>query len=338
MLNEIIESGHWLPYSFALLIGLSMLLYAILDGYDLGVGILSRWVNPQERNTMISAIGPFWDANETWLVLGVGLLLVAFPPAHGIVLSELYLPVGIMILGIIFRGVSFDFRKKSPPHFRPYWDQAFFASSLIVTLMQGYMVGRFVTGFLPGGFALIFSLCFALIVVFGYVLMGATWLIFKCEGELQQKAFRWAKYAILLMSIAGLSSSILAPFVDTRIYDKMFSFPELVVLIVMPLMGGQLTVMMLLILSVMPFREDRLSWLPFAIASLIFMLGFVGLVYSFYPYIIPGHLTLLEASAAKESLLIILVGTLFVFPFLVLYTLFSYWVFRGKSKDLDYGE
>lgn len=338
MLEEVIHSGRWLPYTFAFLIGFSMLLYAILDGYDLGVGILSKRVSNEDRDRMISAVGPFWDANETWLVLGVGLLLVAFPSAHGVVLSALYLPVTVMIIGLIFRGVSFDFRKKVPDYQKPMWNSIFFWSSLVVTLSQGYMVGRFVTGFETGFWALVFSIFFALIVVFSYVLMGATWVIHKCEGDLQQKGIRWARNAILLMSVAAILSSAVAPLVGTRIYDKMFSFPEMLLLIVMPLISAFLTLIMLLILSVMPFRNDRLSWFPFMIAGLIVFLGFQGLVYSFYPYIIPGHLEIVAASASVESLKIILIGTLFVFPVLVGYTVFSYWVFKGKAHELSYGE
>jgi cytochrome d ubiquinol oxidase subunit II len=333
---DALSSGQWLPFVFAFLIGFSMLLYAVLDGYDLGVGMLSRGVAKGDRDRMIGAIGPFWDANETWLVLGVGLLLVAFPAAHGIVLTELYLPVAVMIVGLIFRGVSFDFRKKVPAWKQPRWDRAFFVGSLVVALTQGYMVGRFVVGFQPGMASQCFAAFFALLVVAGYLLMGSTWLILKCEGTLQARAVTWARRAIWTMVLGALASSLTAPFVATRIYDRMFAFPEVTLLIAMPLISMVLTVILHVLLGVLPLPGDRLSWMPFAIAVFIFVLGFLGLVYSFYPYIIPGSLRIVDAAAAPESLRIILIGTVIVLPFLMGYTALAYRIFRGKATDLSY--
>ncbi|MBX3747579.1 MAG: cytochrome d ubiquinol oxidase subunit II [Verrucomicrobiae bacterium] len=330
------DHGTWLPYAFALLIGLSMLLYAILDGYDLGVGMLSRRVGRSERDRMIGAIGPFWDANETWLVLGVGLLLVAFPAAHGIVLSELYLPVAVMIVGLIFRGVSFDFRKKVPAWRQERWDRAFFIGSLVVALSQGYMVGRFMTGMQPGLASHCFAAFFGVLVVAGYGLMGATWLILKCDGALQRRAIGWARRAIWAMVAGALLSSLIAPILDTRIYDRMFAFPEVTLLVAMPLISIALTTIMHFLLGILPLPEDRLAWMPFGIAVLIFVLGFLGLVYSFYPYIIPGRLRIADAAAAPESLRIIFIGTIIVLPFLMGYTALAYRIFRGKATDLSY--
>jgi cytochrome d ubiquinol oxidase subunit II len=330
------QDGAWLPFVFAFLIGLSMLFYAILDGYDLGVGLLSRAVGPEERDRMIASIGPFWDANETWLVLGVGLLLVAFPLAHGVVLTHLYLPVALMLIGLIYRGVAFDFRKKVAPSKQGRWNFSFFLGSLVVALSQGYMVGQFVIGFQDGLSGQLFSIFFGLLVVAGYALMGATWLVLKTDGELQLKAIGWARCAIWTMVAWALLSSLTAPFVDTRIYDRMFAFPEVTLLIAMPLVSVVLTFIMHVILASLPQEEDRLSWMPFAISVFIFVLGFMGLVYSFYPYIIPGELLITEAAAAPESLLVILVGTAIVFPFLIGYTALAYWIFRGKATDLRY--
>lgn len=333
---DLIQGSELLPYVFAFLIGLSMLLYATLDGYDLGVGLLSREVSGADRDRMISSIGPFWDANETWLVLGVGLLLVAFPAAHGIVLTELYLPVALMIVGLVFRGVSFEFRKKVKLSRQGRWNAVFFYASLVVALCQGYMVGRFMTGLQSGWAGEGFALFFGLLVVAGYTLMGATWLVLKCEGELQRRAIGWARRAIWTMAGAALLSSATAPFVDTRIYERMFSFPEAALLVAMPLISVALTVMMHFLLGILPLEKDRLAWMPFAIAASIFVLGFMGLVYSFYPYIIPGRLLIAEAASAPKSLAIILVGTVLVLPFLVGYTIFVYRVFRGKASDLSY--
>lgn len=333
---EIFQTGEWLPFLFAFLIGLSMLLYAVLDGYDLGVGILSRLVGDKERDRMIASIGPFWDANETWLVLGVGLLLVAFPAAHGVVLTSLYLPVAVMILALTFRGVSFDFRRKVAPEAQAKWNRIFFWSSFLMALSQGYMVGRFMIGFKSGLSSELFAIFFGLLVVAGYALMGSCWLIMKAEGELQKKAIRWANHAILTMVAGAVLSSAIAPFVDTRIYDRMFSFPEITLLIAMPLISVILTLLMKFILTALPLEGDRLSWMPFAISISIFVLGFLGLVYSFYPYIIPGQLKIVEASAAPESLLVILIGTAIVLPFMAGYTALAYWIFRGKAEDLSY--
>jgi cytochrome d ubiquinol oxidase subunit II len=333
---ELITSGDTIPFIFAFLIGVSMLLYAVLDGYDLGVGMLSAIVSDEERDRMIASVGPFWDANETWLVLGVGLLLVAFPMAHGVVLTALYLPVAIMLLGLIFRGVSFDFRKKVPPEKQPVWNRNFFIGSLIVSLSQGYMVGRFVVGFQEGLFGHLFAAFFGLLVVAGYLLMGASWLILKAEGALQVRAVRWARIAIWTMVLGAILSSLTAPLVDTRIYERMYSFPEVTLLFAMPLISIILTLVMHFILSVLPMEHDKLAWMPLAISVAIFVLGFLGLVYSFYPYIIPGELLITDAAAAPESLEIILIGTVIVFPVLIGYTILAYWIFRGKATDLSY--
>jgi cytochrome d ubiquinol oxidase subunit II len=333
---EIFQNGDWLAYTFAFLIGLSMLLYAILDGYDLGVGMLSSTVEPEERDRMIASIGPFWDANETWLVLGVGLLLVAFPTAHGVVLTNLYLPAAIMLISLVFRGVSFDFRKKVPKSAQGKWNRTFFVASLLVALSQGYMVGRFVIGFQEGLSSQLFAAFFGLLVVSGYTLMGSCWLIMKAEGTLQKKAVSWARKAIWVMVACALLSSLTAPFVDTRIYDRMFAFPAVTLLVAMPMISILLTLMMHFLLKALPMEGDRLSWMPFAISISIFVLGFLGLVYSFYPYIIPGHLLLVDAAAAPESLMVMLIGTAIVFPFLVGYTALAYKIFSGKASDLSY--
>jgi len=334
--TELIASGNWLPFTFAFLIGVSFLAYAILDGYDLGVGMLCAFADEEERDRMIASIGPFWDANETWLVLGVGLLLVAFPPAHGIVLTHLYLPVGLMLVALIFRGVSFDFRKKVSPRKVPFWNRSFYVASCVIALTQGYMLGRFMTGFQEGWAAEFFAAYFGLLVVAGYTLMGATWLILKTEGNLQRRAVRWTRRAIWTMVVGAILSSIAAVFTDTRIYERMFDFPQVTLLVVMPLASVILTLLVHFLCRVLPLEEDRLSWMPFSIAIFIFILGFAGLVYSFYPYIIPGQLAIVDAAAAPESLLIILVGTLIVLPFLIGYTAIAYYIFRGKASDLSY--
>ena len=184
-----------LPLIFGALMGLSMLVYVISDGYDLGVGMLMPRADEAEKDVLIASIGPFWDANETWLVLGVGILLVAFPKAHGLVLGQLYLPVVLMLIGLTLRGVAFDFRVKARDAHKASWDRLFFAGSMLASLAQGWMLGRYISGFGEGWNYPVFAAAIALALPAAYVLMGAAWLIMKTEGELQAKAIRWARLA-----------------------------------------------------------------------------------------------------------------------------------------------
>ena len=184
-----------LPVIFMALMGLSMLVYVISDGYDLGVGMLMHRATPAERDVMIASIGPFWDANETWLVLGVGILLVAFPRAHGLVLGELYLPVALMLVGLTLRGVAFDFRVKAKDTHKQSWDRLFFAGSTLASMSQGWMLDRYVSGFGTGWNCPLFAAAIALALPMAYALMGAAWLIMKIEGALQEGAIGWARTA-----------------------------------------------------------------------------------------------------------------------------------------------
>ncbi|QQS03537.1 MAG: cytochrome d ubiquinol oxidase subunit II [Fibrobacterota bacterium] len=329
---------NWMPWAFALLLGLSFLLYAVLDGYDLGVGMLSPLESPAGRDRMVGAIGPFWDANETWLVLGVGILLVAFPRAHGEILQHLYLPVALLLIALIFRGVSFEFRKKAPESQQPHWNKAFFAGSLVASLSQGWMVGRFVTGFQPGVAAIVFAVLFSGLVVASHLLMGASWLVLKTEADLQKRALAWTRHAITAMLFLAFASSVAILATDSGLRSRMLSFPGVGLVLLLPLFGAAITVLVRLVCDALPLPDDRLAWLPFASAVAIQILGFAGLVFGFYPDIIPGRMGVTQAAASNESLGIILVGTAIVFPILIAYTVFSYWVFRGKATDLSYGQ
>lgn len=333
---EIFNDGSWLPYSFAFLMGLSMLIYAVLDGYDLGVGMLIDGANWHEKDRMIASIGPFWDANETWLILGVGLLLVAFPAAHGVILTELYLPVAIMLFGLIFRGVAFDFRAKVPYQKKWRWNRYFFLGSLLASLAQGYMLGSYIIGFDHSWAGIAFSVVIAISVASAYCLIGACWLIMKTEGSLQQKAVGWAKYH-LVNSVVGLAAvSIATPLINERIFDKWFSFPEFLALAPIPVTTGLLIIGLFMILRHMPFPQDKYCWLPFVMTILVYILAFIGLAYSFFPYIVPEQMTIIEAAAAPGSLMIMLVGALIVIPVLIGYTALAYYVFRGKATELSY--
>ena len=330
------DPAIWLPATFAVLMGISILIYVILDGFDLGVGLLSPLATEAERDRMIASIGPFWDANETWLVLAIGLLLVAFPSAHGLILSTLYLPVAVMLIGLILRGVAFEFRAKAPAGQKRSWDHAFFAGSLMASLSQGYMLGAYVLGLAPGFGAMAFAALTAIFLTVAYSFIGATWLIFKTEDSLQRKAVSWARGGIWGV-LGGLGAvSIASPLVSERIFDKWFSFPEIVLLAPMPLAFAALAALLVIGLRHLPTKNDSWAWFPFAATVALFGLAFVGLAYSFYPYVVPDQLTIYAAAAAPESLIIILVGALFVLPVISGYTALSYTVFRGKATELRY--
>ncbi|MGY6410121.1 MAG: cytochrome d ubiquinol oxidase subunit II [Alkalilacustris sp.] len=330
------DPAIWLPLAFAALMGLAILVYVMLDGYDLGVGLLFPFAEPAERDRMVASIGPFWDANETWLVLAVGLLLVAFPLAHGAILTALYLPVAIMLIGLILRGVSFEFRVKAPAPHKWAWNTAFWAGSLMTALSQGWMLGAYVMGLQTGLAATAFAALCAVLMTVGYSLIGATWLILKTDGALQSKAVGWARGGIWGAGAAILAISAATPLVSPRIWDRWLSVPEIFLLAPLPLMSAALLLVLFVALRRLPTADDSFAWLPFAATLALVALAFVGLAYSFFPYVVPERLTIFDAAAAPESLAIILVGVLIVVPVIVAYSALAYWVFRGKATDLRY--
>ena len=206
--------AHILPLVFMAVMGLALLAYVVLDGYDLGVGILLPLATDEEKDVMVSSIGPFWDANETWLVLGIGVLLIAFPLAHGIVLSALYLPVAVMLIGLILRGVSFDFRVKARAARKGTWNRLFALGSLMAAAAQGWMLGSYLTGFDRGLWSMLFSLGIALTLPTGYALLGAGWLIMKTGDSLQRKAVGWARMMLGPMGVALIGISLASPLVS----------------------------------------------------------------------------------------------------------------------------
>lgn len=333
------ENIDWttlLPVIFAGLMGLSILIYVVLDGYDLGVGVLTAFASNDEKDRMIASIGPFWDANETWLVLAVGLLLVAFPAAHGVILTTLYIPVSIMLIGLIFRGVAFEFRAKVKPERKGLWNLSFFCGSLVTALSQGYMLGIYVLGLDTSWLAVLFGAGVALALTATYAFLGAAWLIFKTEGELQEKSVKWARRTLVVMAVGMGTISIVTPMASDRIFAKWFSVPEIILLAPLPLVAGGLFVALWFMLKKMPFAEDKFSWAPLLMGAGAMITGFAGLAYSFYPYVVPERLTIYESASATESLGIILVGTLVVLPIILGYTIFAYTVFRGKATPLTY--
>lgn len=327
----------WLPLVFAGLIGLAVLIYAILDGYDLGVGILMNFTKDEdEKDKMIASIGPFWDANETWLVLGIGLLLVAFPIAYSIVLTELYMPFTIMLFSLMLRGVAFDFRTKAKTAHRDFWNKSFFLGSFGMAFSQGYILGSYTIGFQKGLSAGLFSIVVGLAVACAYSLIGAAWLIMKSEGNLQAKAIGWAKASLFYTAIAIIAVSVLTPMVSLRIFHTWFVFPNVLLLGAMLFVTIALICALLVFLRHMPRQNDELCWLPFVTTIGIFLLCFHGLAYSFYPYIIPNRISVYDTITSNESLAIMLIGAVIVFPLLISYTAFTYKVFHGKTKELSY--
>lgn len=335
-MNTFGDPTIWLPFVFAALMGVSILIYVVLDGFDLGVGVLFPFADEEEKDRMIASIGPFWDANETWLVLAIGLMLVAFPAAHGTILTALYLPVTIMLIGLILRGVAFEFRAKAPAPHKRTWNNAFFAGSLMTSLSQGFMLGMYVMGlewtWINAGFATLT----AVFLTVGYSFIGATWVIHKTDEHLQRKAVDWAKGGIwgLILGIGAIS--LTTPFVSTRIFDKWFSWPEALYLAPLPILSGVIVIWLWSMLRRMPFEGDKRSWLPFVAATSLWIMAFGGMAYSFYPYVVPEQLTIYEAASAPESLFIILMGTCIVLPTILGYTVLAYTIFRGKATELRY--
>lgn len=336
MLPDFGNPAEWLPWAFASLMGISILIYVVLDGFDLGVGILFPFAEDAEKDRMIGSIGPFWDANETWLVLAVGLLLVAFPSAHGMILTALYLPVFIMLIGLILRGVAFEFRAKAHARHKKLWNNLFFVGSTMTALSQGFMLGLYVMGLEQTWATFGFGALTAVFLTVGYSFIGSCWLIHKTEDKLQLKSVQWAKESLLGV-IAGIGAvSLATPFVSARILDRWLQFPEALWLAPIPIVSGLLVLWLWRMLRAMPFEGDVRSWQPFAVATGVFSLAYIGLAYSFYPYVVPERLTIYEAAAAPESLLIILIGACFVVPVIAGYSVLAYTIFRGKATELRY--
>jgi cytochrome bd ubiquinol oxidase subunit II len=326
-----------LPFVFLVLMGLAILAYVILDGFDLGVGILMPFASREEQDVMVASIGPFWDANETWLVLGVGILLVAFPLAHGIILSSLYLPVAVMLIGLIVRGVAFEFRVKATGWHREIWNHLFSIGSLVAAVAQGVMLEGVITGFAKGISFTLFGLLVGVGLAGGYALLGATWLIIKTEGDLQTRALRWTRSALVLAAIGIAAISLATPFASERILQRWFEWPKILWLSPLPL----LTIAALAgvwhgIRRAQAGTSTR-QWMPFVLSVWVFVLAFAGLAYSLYPYLVVDRMTYREAAAARESLRFVFVGVCIVLPMIVGYTVFSYRVFWGKTKELTYG-
>jgi len=321
-----------LPLVFTLLMGVSVLAYVVLDGFDLGVGMLMPAADDHEQSVMVASIGPFWDANETWLVLGVGMLLVAFPLAHGVILGALYLPVAAMLIGLMFRGVAFEFRIKAMGWHARLWNRLFWFGSFLASFAQGMMLGHYITGFASGFGFFLFAMLVGACLCGGYVLLGATWLVLKTEGGLQKKAITWAKWGLLWVALGVAAVSAVTPLMSETIRMKWFDFPRTLALMLLPAATLALGVGVWIILRRLGRGATRAEWAPFAGSVAIFTLAFAGLAYSLFPYLVMDRMTIWQAAAHPSALNFILVGALVVVPMIIAYTAFSHRVFRGKAR------
>jgi cytochrome d ubiquinol oxidase subunit II len=327
---------YLLPLVFMGLMGLAILIYVVLDGYDLGVGILMFDADDAQKDTMVASIGPFWDANETWLVLGIGILLIAFPAAHGVILTALYLPVALMLAGLILRGVAFDFRVKAHASHKPLWNRIFIAGSTLTALAQGWMLGKYILGFEDGWAASAFAALIALCLAAGFALLGACWVLMKSSGELKTKSVRWARKALWGTGLGVAAVSIATPLVSTRIFDKWFAWPELLWMAPVPLAAAGVFLACDRVLARLDRQRGYGSWKPFACAIGLFTLAFAGLAYSLFPYLVVDRLDIWQAASATESLAVIGIGAAVTVPAILVYTVYSYKVFWGKAEDLSY--
>ena len=321
-----------LPVIFMFLMGASVLAYVVLDGYDLGVGMLMPAATDHEQSIMVASIGPFWDANETWLVLGIGILLAAFPKAHGVVLGALYLPVVAMLVGLMLRGVAFELRVKARGWHGELWNWLFWAGSFIASFFQGVMLGRYITGFEAGFLYWVFALLVGASLCGGYVLLGATWLILKTEGDLQKKAIGWARWGLLWVALGVALVSLATPLVSETVRHKWFDFPRTIWLMFLPAASAAAGAWLWRSTSALKLGAKGGDARPFGAAVVIFAIAFIGLAYSIYPYVVIDQLTIWDAAAHPSALKVVLIGAVVVLPFIVGYTILSYRVFRGKAR------
>jgi cytochrome d ubiquinol oxidase subunit II len=322
-----------LPTIWAGLLALAIFIYVILDGFDLGIGIVFPFLDTDEcRDVAMNSVAPVWDGNETWLVLGGGGLLAAFPLAYAIVLPALYAPFIVMILALVFRGVAFEYRWRDKAH-EKIWDRSFFFGSVLATFTQGIVLGAFVQGIEVEGRAYAggwwdwltpFSLMCGVALTAGYALLGSTWLVMKSEGILREKSYGIARpMAIATLVFMGIVS-LWTPFLSPEIADRWFTFPQL--FFVLPVPTFVFVLAFVLGWGLIKRRDN----VPFLATIGIFLLCFIGLGIGITPYIVPRAITIAEAAAPDKSLIFMLVGALILLPMILAYTAYAYWVFRGK--------
>jgi cytochrome bd ubiquinol oxidase subunit II len=326
---------------WTIILGLGVFFYVLLDGFDLGVGILYGFAPDRSSRTLVmNSIAPIWDGNETWLVLGGLGLLAAFPLAFAIILPAVYFPILIMLLALIFRGVAFEFHYRDAEH-RTFWDYAFCYGSAIATFAQGIVLGAFIQGFKTAGrqFAggsfdcfTSFSIFTGLALLFGYSLLGAGWLVMKTEGEVQERARRLGRWCLLGVLFAIAVVSVWTPLMEPDIFQRWFSWPNIAFLAPVPIITT-----LLAFAAWRAFDARRFEVAPFVAAIGLFVMSYIGIAISLWPMIVPYKFTLWQAASSPNTQAFLLFGTLFLLPVILMYTGWSYWVFRGKVRgDLGY--
>ena len=328
--------GIDLPLVWMIIIVFGLMMYVIMDGFDLGIGILFPFVPDRaDRDIMVNTVAPVWDGNETWLVLGGAALLAAFPLAYSVILSALYLPMILMLAGLIWRGVAFEFRFKADEAHRPFWDKAFAWGSYIATFCQGVALGAFINGFAvsdgayaggPIDWLTPFGLFTGLGLLVAYALLGSTWLVMKTEGRLQSRMKELARPVAIAVLFAIAIVSLWTPFSHPEVAARWFALPNVVLFSPVPVLVLLATWALLRTLK----RDSHAA--PFLLALFLLFLGYTGLIISLWPHIIPPTISIWDAASPPESMGFTLVGALFIIPFILTYTAWSYYVFRGKVK------
>tara|TARA_R110000782_G_scaffold255493_1_gene344331 strand:- start:8765 stop:9814 length:1050 start_codon:yes stop_codon:yes gene_type:complete len=341
-----------LPLIWGFILAVGVFMYVLLDGFDLGIGMLTFVArSDEERNMMTATIEPVWDGNETWLIIGGGGLFAAFPTAYAIIMPAFYLPVLVMLAALIFRGVAFEFRHKAVrPTTQKFWNGAFFGGSAIAALSQGLMLGGMIQGitveggaFAGGAFDWLtpFSLLVGISVIIGYLMLGACWLVLKTEGELFQRARKWARTALVGVAICFLAVSLATLAIDPSVGERWgfsmthIDFGRLLPLSPAPLAGMFFCAWLWRDLSMPTGQGDAPDWRPYLLAVGVFLSGYIGLGFSLYPYIVPFEFTIWEAAARDNSLAFMLVGAGIMLPIILLYTAYVYSLFWGKVKPGD---
>jgi cytochrome d ubiquinol oxidase subunit II len=328
--------GIDLSVIWAVIILFGVMMYIIMDGFDLGIGILYPFFKDKdERDVIMNTVAPVWDGNETWLVLGGAGLLAAFPLAYAVILSALYLPLIFMLIGLIFRGVAFEFRFKALDHERHFWDKAFIGGSVAATFFQGVALGAYIQGFAVKGSTFTggpldwvspFALFTGVGLLVAYALLGSTWLIMKTEGPLQLRAYKITRALVWSMLATIAIISIWTPLIDARIAARWFSWPNMLWFAPVPLLVAASAVLLLRSLV----RQSHVQ--PFVYTLALIFLGYSGLGISVWPNIVPPGITIWDAAAPPQSQGFALVGALLIIPVILMYTIWSYYVFRGKVR------
>jgi cytochrome d ubiquinol oxidase subunit II len=324
---------------WAFIIAFAVFAYVVMDGFDLGIGIIFPALGRgAERDKAMNSVAPVWDGNETWLVLGGGGLLAAFPLAYAIILPAIYPPIIAMLLGLVLRGVAFEGRWRDPNH-QPFWDFAFTAGSFVAALAQGVTLGALLQGVEVEGRAYaggwldwlsLYSVLTGIGTVIGYGLLGSTWLIMKTEGPVQDHAFRmsWKLFPATLVALGAVS--LYTPFLEAEYFARWFTFPSVLFSAQVPLLVALISFLLLRAL------QKRHDYAPFLLTLTLFLLGMIGLGISMFPYVVPDEVTIWDAATHPSSQAFMLVGTLFIVPLIIGYTAWAYWVFRGKVGDEGY--